>query len=376
MRRLTLWLIALMGVLALAACSAALPTAEEIVAKMQAARAATTSAHATVALDFTTPDRTGQIVVEGWSEQTGTTDAAGHPIARMRAEVRTTSEKSLEGLVAVSDGTTFWLYNQAENTVVTGATSQMKAAVAATPAGAATMLTDMVAKGLDAVNLEVLGSEQIAGKTTWKVKVTPKPETSAKLNLASVIEGTLWVDTELALPLKLTLNASDLGSGSLVVQSIETNQPIDAARFTFTPPTGAKIVQAADLAAKLKPPTATSLAEARTAVSFTLREPSYLPAGLALVDVRVVGTSTVILNYGGASGNVSVVQSNEDVGRDRVPPDGSQTSQVTVNGLPATLITGGDGTSSLLRWQDGGVRYVIAGPLTGAEALKVAEGLK
>ena len=376
MRRLTLWLIALMGVLALAACSAALPTAEEIVAKMQAARAATTSAHATVALDFTTPDRTGQIVVEGWSEQTGTTDAAGHPIARMRAEVRTTSEKSLEGLVAVSDGTTFWLYNQAENTVVTGATSQMKAAVAATPAGAATMLTDMVAKGLDAVNLEVLGSEQVAGKTTWKVKVTPKPETSAKLNLASMIEGTLWVDTELALPLKLSLNASDLGSGSVVVQSIETNQPIDATLFTFTPPTGAKIVQAADLAAKLKPPTATSLAEARTAVSFTLREPSYLPAGLALVDVRVVGTSTVILNYGGASGNVSVVQSNEDVGRDRVPPDGSQTSQVTVNGLPATLITGGDGTSSLLRWQDGGVRYVIAGPLTGAEALKVAEGLK
>jgi outer membrane lipoprotein-sorting protein len=369
-------LIALMGVLALAACSAALPTADEIVAKMQAARAATTSAHATVALDFTSPDRSGQFVVEGWSEQTGATDAAGHPIARMRAEVRTSSEKSLEGMIAVSDGTTFWLYNQAENTVVTGATSQMKDAVAATPAGAATMLTDMVAKGLDAVNLEVLGSEQVAGKTTWKVKVTPKPETSAKLNLASMIEGTLWVDTELALPLKLSLDASDLGSGSLVVQSIETNQPIDAARFTFTPPTGAKIVQAADLAAKIKQPKAASLDEARTAVSFTLREPSYLPAGLALVEVRVVGTSTVILNYGGAGSNVSVVQSNEDVGRDRVPPDGSQTSDVTVNGLPATLITGSDGTNSLLRWQDGGVRYVIAGPLAGTEALKVAEGLK
>jgi predicted Fe-Mo cluster-binding NifX family protein len=135
-------------------------------------------------------------------------------------------------------------------------------------------------------------------------------------------------------------------------------------------------VQAADLAAKLKQPTATSLDEARTAVSFTLREPSYLPAGLALVEVRVVGTSTVILNYGGTGGNVSVVQSNEDVGRDRVPPDGSQTAQVTVNGLPATLITGSDGTNSLLRWQDGGVRYVVAGPLAGTEALKVAEGLK
>ncbi|NTU82860.1 MAG: DUF4367 domain-containing protein [Chloroflexales bacterium] len=376
MRRYTLLLIALIGALALAACGATLPTAEEIVDRMEAARAATTSAHATVAIDFTSPDRSGQIVVEGWTEKTGETNAAGAPISRLRAEVLQASEKALEGTVAVSDGTTFWLYNKAENTVVTGEAGKMKEAAAATPAGPATMLTDLVAQGLDAVDLEVLGSEQVAGKDTWKVKVTPKSETSAQLQLDGLIEGTMWVDVELALPLKLTLDASDLGSGTVEVRSIETNQDIDDALFAFTPPADAEVVQAEDLAAQMQQPKAASLDEARTAVSFTLREPTYLPAGLALVEARVIGTSTVILNYGGDGGSVSLVQSNEDVGRDREPPAGSQVTEVTVGGAPSTLITGGDGEGSLLRWQSGGVRYVVAGTLPGDEAIKVAEGLK
>ena len=376
MRRYTLLLLALIAALALAACGATVPTAEEIVERMEAAREATTSAHAVVAVDFSSAERSGRIVVEGWMEKTGATDAAGNPVARVRAEVREASEGDLAGTVAVSDGTTFWLYSPAENTVITGEAGKMKQAAAATPAGAATMLTDLVAEGLDAVDLEVLGTEQVAGKETWKVRVTPKAETSAQLRLDGIVEGTMWVDSELALPLKLALDASDLGSGTVEVQSLETNQPIDPARFSFAPPAGATVVQAEELAARMGAPAAATLDEARTAVSFTLREPGYLPAGMALVEVRVVGTSTVILNYAGEGGSVSVVQSNEDVGRDREPPAGSQEAEVSVGGLPATLITGGDGQGSLLRWEDAGVRYVVAGTLAGDEAVRVAEGLR
>lgn len=376
MRRSFLLLIALVGSLLLAACGGSVPTAEEIVERMEAARAATTSAHATVALDFTSAERSGRIVVEGWMEQTGATDAAGNPIARVRAEVREASEEELAGTIAVSDGTTFWLYNQAENTVITGEAGKMKQAAAATPAGAATMLTDLVAQGLDAVELEVLGTEQVAGKETWKVAVAPKAETSAQLQLDGIVEGTMWVDSELALPLKLALDASDLGSGTVEVTSLVTNQPIDPALFSFAIPEGATVVQAEELAAQLEAPAAATIDEARTSVSFALREPAYLPAGLALVEVRVVGTSTVILNYGGEGGSVSVVQSNEEVGRDREPPAGSQVSEVTVGGLPATMIAGGDGEGSLLRWEQDGVRYVVAGTLSADEAVKVAESLQ
>lgn len=375
MRRYTLLLLTLIGALALAACGTTVPTAEEIVERMEAARAATTSAHATVAIDFSSAERSGRIVVEGWMEKTGATDAAGNPVARVRAEVLEASEGELAGTVAVSDGTTFWLYNPAENTVVTGEAGKMAQAAAATPAGAATMLTDLVSQGLDAVDLEVLGSEQVAGKDTWKVRVTPRAETSAQLQLDSLIEGTMWVDAALALPLKLTLDASDLGSGTVEVTSLETNQPIDPARFSFSIPAGAEVVQAEELAAQMGQPSAATLDEARTAVSFSLREPAYLPAGLALVEVRVVGTSTVILNYAGEAGSVSVVQSNEEVGRDREPPAGSAVSEVAVAGQPATLISS-EGQGSLLRWEQAGVRYVVAGTLPGEEAIKVAESLQ
>lgn len=386
MRRYTLLLIALISALALAACGATVPTAEEIVERMEAAREATTSAHAVVAVDFTSPERSGRIVVEGWTEKV--TDEAGNTVAtRMRAEVLEASEGDLAGTVAVSDGTTFWIYSPAENTVITGEAGMMKQAAAATPAGAATMLTDLVAEGLDAVEVEVVGNQEemldlaplqdpAGDRGAWKVRVTPKAETSAQLQLDGIIEGFMWVDTDLSLPLRLELDASDLGSGTVAVQSLETNQAIDPGTFTFTPPAGAEVVQAAELAAQMGQPTAATLDEARTAVSFTLREPAYLPAGMALVEVRVVGTSTVILNYAGEAGSVSVVQSNEDVGRDREPPAGSEVAEVTVGGLPATLITGGDGQGSLLRWEDAGVRYVVAGTLAGDEALRVAEGLE
>jgi outer membrane lipoprotein-sorting protein/predicted Fe-Mo cluster-binding NifX family protein len=375
MRRYTLFLVMLIGALLLAACGQSLPTAEEIVQRMEAARAATNDAHGVVAVDFTSPEQSGRIVVEGWTQKTGATGPDGEPISRVRAEVREASQEGLAGTIAVSDGETFWLYNPAENKVITGAAGEMKDATAGTPAGAATALTDIVGEGLDALELEVVGTEQVAGKDTWKVNFTPKAETSAQLQLDGVVEGTMWVDEQLALPLKLTLDASDLGSGNVEVRQLETNTGLSPDLFTFTPPAGAEVVQAKDLIAANQPKAAT-LDEARAAASFALREPTYLPAGMALVEVRTVGDATVIMNYAGEGGSVSVVQSSEEVGRDREPPAGSQVQDVQVGSAPATLITGGDGQGSLLRWEQDGVRYVVAGTLSGDEAVKVAEGLQ
>ncbi|MEI7769742.1 MAG: DUF4367 domain-containing protein [Chloroflexales bacterium] len=373
MRRTFVFITLIISSLLLGACAAKLPTADEIVARMEAARASTQDIHATVAVNFTSPDKTGSIVIEGWMQKLP--DAAdGQPKARVRAEVREASQADMVGTILVSDGEQFWLYSPAKNTVVTGTTADMKKQAPTSPAGATQMLQDVVQKGLDAVDLKVLGEEQVAGKNAWKVTVTPKPETSSKLNLAGVIEGTMWVDEALAMPLKLSVDASDFGSGAVEVRAIELNAGLSADLFSYTPPAGAKVVQAADLAAQMAPKAAT-LDEARSSVSFTLREPGYLPAGLALVEVRVVGTDTVILNYNGGGASMSLVQSNGDVGNDREPPAGSDTQQITVRGQPATLITG-DGQGSLLRWAEGGIRTVIAGTLSGDEAVKVAEGLK
>lgn len=375
MARHLLLIVALLGALLLAACGQSLPTAEEIVDRMEAARAATNDAHAIVAIDFTSPERSGSLVVEGWMEKTGETDAAGEPIARLRIQVLEASEEGLKDTLVVSDGETFWLYNPAENTVITGSASEMGERGPTDPAGAADALQRIVGEGLDALELTVVGEEQVAGKPTWKVDFTPKAETSAQLQLDGVIEGSMWVDEALAIPLKLTLDASDFGQGSVEVRNIETNTGLSAELFRFTPPPGAEVVQAAELVSRLQP-RASTLEEARTDVSFALREPGYLPAGMSLVEVRVIGTGTVILNYTGESGSVSVVQSNEEVGRDREPPAGSEVRTVAVGGATGTLITGGDGQGSLLRWEQDGIRYVVAGTISSDEALRVAEGLE
>ncbi len=373
MRRWFMLISLLISALLLGACSTQLPTAEEIVAKMEAARDSTNDLHATVAISFTSPEQSGNLVIEGWMQKLPAAED-GHPKARVRAQILEASQPEMVGALVVSDGEQFWIYSPSEKTVVTGTAAEMKEYAPNSPAGATVVLQDVIQQGLDAVNLEVLGEEQVAGKPTWKVKVTPSAETSSNLKLDGVIEGMLWVDTELAMPLKLTLDASDFGNGSVEVRSIEVNAGMSADLFTFTPPADATVLQAADLIAEMGPKQAT-LDEARTSVSFTLREPSYLPADMLLVEVRVVGTDTVIMNYKSESSSMSLVQGNGDMQDDREPPAGSNVQQITVRGQPATLITA-EGQGSLLTWKEDGVTLLIAGKVTGDEAVQVAEGLR
>ncbi len=376
MRRISLLLLMIVMLWTLAACGQSLPSAEEIVSRMEAARAATVDAHATVAFDFSAPERSGRIVVEGWTQQTGSTGPDGQPIMRVRAEVREASEPEMAGSIMVNDGTTFWLYNPTRNTVITGTRDELPTAMADSSNPSTAMLADLIGEGLDALDLTVAGSEQVAGKPTWKVEFTPKAETNSSLRLDSVVRGAMWVDSELALPLKLTIDASDFGQGSVEVQNLAVNSGLAAELFSFTPPPGAEVLQAADLAAEYALPRPADLDQARSAISFTLREPGYLPAGVSLVDLRVAGDTTVIMNYSGAETTLSLVQSSEEVGGDREAPPDSQEQAVTVAGLPATLITSATGESSLLRWQQDGVYYVIAGTLSGTESVQVAESLR
>jgi outer membrane lipoprotein-sorting protein len=381
MRRMSIFVLALMGALVLAACGNQLPTAEEIVEQMEAARETTNEIHALVAIDFETTEESGNMLVEVWMQKTDEVDAAGDPINRMRAELREISAAGmadatdLTGSLAVSDGESFWLYNPSKNVVITGTAAEMKDQPLAGETGNTEMLQDLIQQGLDAVDLEVLGEEQVAGKNTWKVRVTPASETSDQLQLDAVIEGIMWVDEELALPLKLDVDASDFGRGTVEVREIEVNSGLNADLFTFEIPEGAEVVQAADLVKDMKPQPVT-LEEARNSVSFSLLEPTVLPEGMTLVEVNVLGTTTVILNYAGADQSLSLVQSNEDVGDDREPPVGSEVQEVTVRGQPATLIVGADGKGSLLRWEENGIKLIIAGTIDGDTAIEVAEGLQ
>lgn len=365
------------GIPLLAACAQEQMTAEEIVARVEQARDAMQDVHATVALDFTTSEKDGTILVEGWLKKTDLTDDDGHAIYQARAEVLEASEADMVGSTMVSDGETFWLYNPAENKVVTGNKADMPERSGPVPEDATAALQDIVTRGLEAFDIELVGEDVVAGNTTWQLELSPTSDTEQQLQLDGLVEIYMWVDQERDLPLKMSVDASDMGQGSVEVQSITIDSGLPDDLFTFPIPEGAEVVDAADLAAQYQPQMVT-LDEARELVDFTLLTPTSLPGEATLVEVQVLQNQTVILNYVGSDVTISVVQSSRDVGDGRQPPVGSEVRQVSVRGHDATLITGdGDQQGSLLSWQESDdVRMVIAGTLSGDEAVAVAESLE
>ena len=366
--------------LLLAACATEQVTADEIMQRMREAREKLNSAHvvANVALD--SPDRKGTFTVEAWAEKTGQTDAAGKAIAKSRLEVKQSSDAELQGAIAVNDGVTVWLYMPAEKRAIKGTLSELKKGGGGEDRMQQMLqLQEAIQRVLDGSDVVLESdSDQVAGKPTWRVRLTPKPETQQELQLGSVVNTLLWIDQQSNLPLKVKIDAGELGSIEAEATSLELNQPIADDTFVFTPPAGTEIVDAAELIERSRPQTVT-LDEARKAVSFPVLTPEPLPAGVQLEEVQLMATrgETVIQNFGGSS-VFSVVQSNGGFPGDERAPTGAQARTVTVRGHEATLISSGSGDEqgSLLRWEENDVTIVVAGAIGSDEAIAVAESLK
>lgn len=376
--RITTLVLLLISTLVVSACGQAQTTisAEEIMQRMEAARDAMQDIRATVAFDFTSPEKSGSMLMETWLKKTDQTDEQDRPINMVRIEVREASEAQLQDARFVSDGETFWVYHPDENRVLTGTREDLAEQPMTDAAGAARTFEDMLQRGLDAFDIEVLGEEQIAGQNTWKLRLTPASDTQQQLQLDRVVQVTMWVDEELALPLRIDVNASDMGQALFEVRSLDMDSGLSADLFTFTVPEGAEVVDVAELAAQMRP-RSLSLEEAAAEVDFVLLSPADLPLDATLVDVQVIGDKMVIQNYVGSQVTFSIVQSSDEMGAERQPPIGSEVRTITVREQEATLITSGDDQpGSLLRWIEDDVRIIVAGTLSADDAVRVAEALQ
>jgi len=372
-------LFSIVGLL-LAACATEQVTAEEIMQRMRDARENLSSGHAVATVALDTPDRKGTFTVESWAKKTGQTDAAGKPIAKTRLEVDQSSDADLQGAVAVNDGETVWLYMPAEKRAVKGTLSELKEGGGGEDRMQQMLqLQEALQRVLDGSDV-VLESdnELIAGKKTWRVRLTPKPETQQELQLGSVVNTLLWIDQENDLPLKARIDAGDLGSVEAEATSLELNQQISDDTFVFTPPPGTEVVDAAELIEQSRPLSVT-LDEARKAVSFPVLTPEPLPAGVQLEEVQLMAArgETVIQNFGGSS-VFSLVQAKGGFPGDERAPTGAQARTVTVRGHEATLISSGSGgeQGTLLRWEENEITIVVAGTISPDEAIAIAESLK
>ncbi len=366
--------------LLLVACAGNAPTAQEIMDRMKAARENLQTAHTVAEITLDAPERSGTFKVEAWAAKTGTTDAAGRPIGQARARVLEASDAELVGTEVVNDGQTFWLYNPDANTVITGAISDLKRGDigAQDPTAQLMRMQEMLQRVIDGSDVVVEEHHAtVAGRETWQVRLTPKPETAQELQLGSQITTRLWIDKATDLPIKGVIDAGSLGRVEATATELELNQPLPEGIFRFTPPAGADVINAADIMRKARPQTM-SLDDARAQVDFPLLAPSELPAGAQLEQVQVLSLrgTTVIQNFGGSI-VFSLVQGRGDFPGDDRAPAGAEMQTITVRGQPATLITsGGADQGTLLRWEENGVTIVIAGTLSPEQASAIAESLQ
>ncbi len=387
--RVFLSLMMLMS-LFLAACGQEQITAENIVSHMRETQTNTNDMHAVVTLNYAAQDESGSVKGEFWMRKTGATDADGNPVTAVRAKILESSTAEMVGAEAVFNGESGWVYSPSDNTAIVGSRDDLKdmeqhqqSAGTTSQMDMMLQLQDLVQQGLDALDIEILGEETVAGHNAYKLKITPKQEMQNQLQLPVelLVETTLWVDSERWLPLKLLVDAKDMGRLEITAETLDTNTGLDQSLFEGQPPADATIKQLADVIAEMKDAAgsteATTLDEAKAQAGFPVLTASDETAGAQLVDVQLMNlpqASAVIQSFSGPSIQWSLVQSKGDLPQGMRGNAGGK--EVEVRGTKGTLVEGQGSGFLVLTWQENGVDIVLAGNITADQALKIAENLQ
>jgi outer membrane lipoprotein-sorting protein len=137
----------------------------------------------------------------------------------------------------VTDGDTFWAWDSADRTVVTGERGDHERGTAADMADPATAATEAIRMLESTSVVTVDGTAEVAGRPAYELVLAPAPDERTLLR-----EVRIAVDAEQRLPLRLTVLANGSTEPALQVGFTElTFGAQDPALFTFTPPPGATV---------------------------------------------------------------------------------------------------------------------------------------
>lgn len=186
----------------------------------------------------------------------------------------------------------------------------------------------------------ILGQETVAGRQAVVLEITPPGGKAYRL----------WVDTQTDLPMRLVTAMHNALQTTYTYTQLEINQPIDAARFTFTVPEGYRVVES-DPGQQVSTP-----AEAAARLGFEPAMPAEAPARMIAYQDRLV------LEYG----DTTVVQARAE-GTFRPASYGAIG---TAAGGPLEVLEG------RLRWRQGDVEITVTGPQAEALARSMTPDLK
>jgi outer membrane lipoprotein-sorting protein len=273
------------------------------------------------------------------------------------------SDAEYQETVTVASGGQVWMYHPSRNEVVVGEVGPDEPT---SPRDLLQSVDELIQRVLDTSEVKLVDDkEEVAGRKTYKLELTPTDDEEALLPVGS--QATLWVDQEDWVVLKAHVRGEILGEAWMTVESFELNSDLDDALFQFEIPQGVEVTNLDELR-----PKPVMLDEARERAGFPLLVPNYVPAGVTLVEVLEMDQA-IILRYDHSDTSFTVVQG---VIADRMPaPPGSQKTEVSVRGQTATLISDA-GSSNLLAWEENGVAITVAGHISQDEIIKVAESLE
>ena len=259
-----------------------------------------------------------------------------------------------EGTVLVSNGSTFWMYNETTNT----------ARRFQYGSGLVQNLTRVFQSLSAQYTADYQGEATVSGQATYVVSVQP-PNGS----LGGVVGNqTVWLDQDNWFPVQTqvtTTLGNQTSTTTITHSNLTYNASIPADRFTFEPPANATVENVT------LPQTTTfaSVDAAESAVNFSIREPNSLPGDLRLEDVTVTRS--------GDTTSVSLMYTNESAtlrfGQSTATRSAMQGESVSVAGHAGTYLEIGD--QGILQWQSDGFTYSVSGPFSRATLLEVAESL-
>ncbi|WP_192868129.1 outer membrane lipoprotein-sorting protein [Calderihabitans maritimus] len=328
----------------LTGCQANLLSADQIAAKMKAANEKINSYESKMEMTVKMGGQTQTTIIKQWMKRPDL----------MRVE----AESSEDGkILSVSDGKRLWTYMEKKNQVmvfdVPGEIKKQQEEMG--------FLTEMVDRFLKEFEIEVVGQEKVAGRDCYILNLTPKQDAEFPLGKIK-----LWVDRESWMPLKQEIK-NDQMQVTMTYKEIRYNVDLDDNLFKFEAPPGVKVKEV-----NLEPKKLT-LEEARKTADFQVFEPTYLPEGVTLQDIRQFefDQTSLMLNYRApGEQNLTIMESKPR--KDEMAQPWAE--KIMIGSYEGQVITRNNFT--ILSWVQDGTQIVITGTYDKETMVKIAESMK
>jgi len=265
----------------------------------------------------------------------------------------------MAGQIMILNGKTLWMYNPAENLVITKEVPEIYQLSETDPIG-------FIEEVLNNTETSLLGSEIIDGRSTYKIEMIPKETGDDFLQGKEIF----WVDKETWMPLKVERYDNE---GKLVntmeYKNFEINTGVLDSVFEFKIPEGAEVKTMEESMEEEM----ITIEEAQANASFDILEPTYLPSGyefdnLYMADPKHNDTMKHLTYTNGKDSFELVEDIGLGIGRNLL----ESAENVTINGQEGKLLEGGRS----LFWTIGDIGLIIhSGSLSKDEMIRIAESV-